>query len=841
MIRLLLQSTVRQFQSDKLLHLLTLLGIALGAAAVVGVQILHQSAIAAFAGSVQAVRGNSELTVFGSAPSFDERVLVDVLGTVGVESATPRVQLSVAVDPSSGDGFLELAGLDVLSLASLPYREEFELREALSQPGWLALTAEGADRLGLSLGDRVNVSCGSRTAELQLSNWVELEQLGPAASPMRGVMDIAALQQLLGQIGEIHQIDVALVEGQEPDSVAASLEQRLGPAYEILTPSQQVGQAEQLLGAFRLNLTALSAVSLFVGFFMVYTTVQAMLVRRRREFGVMRCLGTTRGQLLFLVLGEVAILGFAGSFLGTLLGIGVAQGSLADVSATLTNLYVLEEVRSLALSPSLIPLALLAGVGGALAGAAWPTLESLGRPPRELLQSQPVHERLHRVSGLAWWIGLVLLGGTGVWCLTWGRQVRPAGFVLGLAMLLTIPLITPRLLRVWKVVPAHQFGVLHGLRSLASRLHGSAFCSASLAVSVSILVGITMMVSSFRSTLESWVDSVIQADVYVTAASYARSRSDAILEQSVIDELVRHPAVREADLLRRVDSRIAERPVPLIGVRMDLPDGTRRFPLTSGEDPEPVYRRLQDEQAVLISQPLARRLGLEDSAEFDLPTPEGPQSVPIAGIYEDYGSESGAVAMDLTTMEALFGEGPLHSVSLYLDEGTDPEQVVTALAARLPEVPLEIRSNARLRAEVFRIFDQTFLVTRTLQLVTLLVAALGVATTLLVIAEEGRSEVALARSLGADRPQVFRVFLGKGAGIGVVGVILGLTGGMGLAWILVHLINRAYFGWSIRADWGALFMVPEFASIGAAVLLASLYPAWKASRTPAVELKRDDS
>jgi putative ABC transport system permease protein len=196
--------------------------------------------------------------------------------------------------------------------------------------------------------------------------------------------------------------------------------------------------------------------------------------------------------------------------------------------------------------------------------------------------------------------------------------------------------------------------------------------------------------------------------------------------------------------------------------------------------------------------------------------------------------------MDLATMNEHFGPAPINSLSLYLEADRDPEQVIDELRARFPEVPLRMRSNQHLREEIFEIFDQTFSVVRILQVMSLLIAVCGIMLTLLVMARERISELALYRALGAGRLQIFRVFVGKGLGMTLIGLTLGTVGGTVLAAILIYIINRAYFGWTIQAHWPGWPVAQQYATILAGALLASLYPAFRASRTPATELSRDD-
>jgi putative ABC transport system permease protein len=196
--------------------------------------------------------------------------------------------------------------------------------------------------------------------------------------------------------------------------------------------------------------------------------------------------------------------------------------------------------------------------------------------------------------------------------------------------------------------------------------------------------------------------------------------------------------------------------------------------------------------------------------------------------------------LSMETVTRVFGPGQVHSVGLYLDKGIDIGQATDSLRDRYAGRPLEIRSSRDIRDGVMELFDQTFAVTRLLQVMALLTAACGISLSLLVQARERISELALYRSLGAGRGQIFRLFLGEGLAAGLLGTLLGAAGGVALALILIYIINPAYFGWTIQPHWPWPALLRQSGAIMIAALAASIYPALRGSRVPAQELSRED-
>jgi putative ABC transport system permease protein len=756
----------REIRAGRALFALTVAGVALGVAAVLSIQILNRAALGAFSGSVRAVSGEADLSVLGLADRMPEGLLVEVLAVPGVAAAVPiyRVEAALEADPEAG---LEVLGVDLVAAASGPWTPAAgSLAGALATPGWVAVTPALARERGWEIGDEVRVTSGSRRVALRIGALVDLQRTAPLASRRLAVMDIAQAQGLLGAPGRIHQIDVVAADGMAREELAARLDAALAGRARATSPEARTVEAEGLLAAFRLNLTALSLVSLAVGGFLVYAAVKAALTRRREELGLLRSIGATRAQVIGLVLAEVAGLGLLGTALGIPLGWLAARANVDAVSGTLRNLYLLQGIERIGLDAPLVAVAIATGLAGAVLGAAGPALDAARRDPRALLGSitlQAQEER--RATPLA---------------------IAAAG---------------------------------------------------ALAVAVSMLAGVTIMVASFRETVDRWLEATLRADVYVTTPSWRRARGEATLAPGVVERLAALPGVRAVDRLRQAQVLVAGRHVTISGVDSALPEAEGRVALVDGEPG--ALAALRGTDGVLVSEPLARKAGLGRGDRVAIPgTAESVEAI-VAGVYRDYGSERGALLADLSLFARLFGEGPVQNVALYLAPGVDPEDTVARIRRELPDQALLARSNRTLREEVFAIFEQTFAVTRLLQAMGLLIATVGIALSLLVVARERAAETALLRALGATRGQVFAAFLGRGLGVGALGLVLGLAGGGGLAVVLVRAVNPAWFGWTIGFHLPAGALLGQSALIALAAVIASVYPALRASDTPVAELKRD--
>jgi putative ABC transport system permease protein len=838
MRRYLARAVGKELRAGRALFLLAVGGVALGVASVLSIQLLNRSALGAFGGTVRAVSGEADLSVLGWAGALDESLLDGVLAVPGVAAAAPLWRAPVAIE-GTGE-LLDLVGADALAALRLPWRlEGAGLEGALGTPGWVAVTPELAAERGWAPGTRLGVSLGSRRATLVVGALVDFRRAAPLASRRLAVMDLAQAQGLLGVRGRIHQIDVRAAEGADRAALAAAIEARLAGRARVVTPEGRTAEAAGLLAAFRLNLTALSLVSLLVGGFLVYASVRASLARRREELGVLRAVGATRGQVLALLLGEAALLGAAGTALGLPLGWLAARSSVGAVSGTLRSVYLLEGIERVTAGPGLLLLAALTGVAGAVAGAIAPALDAAREDPRALLSSLPPEERARAATGPSLAAGAAALAAGLLFHAAAGARWAPSGFVLATAVLGAVPLAAPPALRLLsRAARPRRLGVRHGLVTLGARPSAAGVAAGALAVAVAMLVGVTVMVGSFRSSVAGWLDRTLAADVYVTTPSWREARSEATLAPEVVARLRAEPGVRAVGLLRQVQARGPGGRITVSGIDAALAGTERGLELVSG-DAAGALRALRERGAAAISEPLARRHGLGPGATLAVMGPAGEVRFPIAAVYRDYGNEAGAAFVDLATFARAFGPGPPSNAALYLAPGADAEAAVARLRTELADHALLVRSNRTLRADALAIFEQTFAVTRLLQVMGLLIAAAGVTLSLLVLARERRAELALYRAIGATRGQLFRLFLGRGLGIAAAGLAVGAAGGGGLALVLVEVVNPAFFGWTLglHVPWTAL--AGQGAAIVAAAGAASLYPAVAASRTPAAELSRD--
>ncbi len=845
------------------MSLLTLAGVALGTGSVVTVQVLTEGAVAAFDATVDLLAGDADALVLGHGGKLDESLYPVVLGTEGVDWASPLLEGSVVARRADGERRADgqdlprpvpLYGVDLLSSVDGPLHPSpangvqppDRAQPSSSDLLRAAASADLARALGVGAGDTVEVAQGPAWTPVALDRVLDATSRASAEGPLL-VMDIADAQDLLGRADWISRVNVRFRPDVPADTVRRRLASRLDGRALVSSPGGQRAEARRLLSAFRVNLSALAFTSVFVGLFLVYGTTRASLSRRRRETGLLRSLGATRSQVLGATLAEAGVLGVAGAALGVPLGYAAALANLDSVSGTVTDLYLLSAIRSLEVPPHVWLLALAGGLLGTIAGAAGPAAEVCLAPAADLLSDQRARVRWRSVSKTLWRASWAVLAVLLTWFAVGGHRWRHAGFVLAAGIMVWTALAAPAFVTGLCRLAGRSrgFGWRFALGGLPVRLHTSGVAVAGVAVAFAMLVGTTVMVGSFRDTFRAWLDATMLADVYVSAAAWTGATDQGGVHGDLLDQLRRLPGVAAVGRLRGFHGYADNLPVALRGIdaRPTGPTGARhrdRLLLKEG-DPETVAAELAD-GAVAVSEPLARRAGVRRGDSIAVRTASGAVRAAVAGVYYQYGTDRGSISMDLATMEAWFGPGAPHGLAVYLDRvrrtdaGDDDTDaggaqagVVQAVRQAATPYPVVVRTHGALRTDALRIFDQTFAVTLLLQAMALAVAAAGVALSLLVMAREEAWDTATCRALGATRGQVFRFHLGKGAGLAGIGGLLGLAGGAGLAAVLIYVTNRAYFGWTVQFGVPAFSLAQQCAFLLLAAVAASWWPALRAS------------
>src|SRR5688572_12961512 len=702
------------------------LGIALGVAVMVSIDIANASAGRAFDLSTSAVTGRATHAIVGSALGVDQAVYVrlrtDPQWRGRVESA-PLV-IAYAVSPQLGEVPFTVLGID--AFAEAPFRSYLGTGEQprpgtitslLTVPGSILLSAPTAERYGLqpchpsALREscRLSLSINGGTQDAYLTGVLEpSDDFTRRALDTLMLTDIATAQSLSATGGKLTQIDLILPEDFDSSALSASL-----PAGTLLVASElRTSQVAEMTSAFRINLTALSLLALVVGIFLIYNAMTFSVVQRRALFGTLRSIGYTREQVFGMVLGEAALVGALGAGLGLGLGILLGQGAVQMVTQTINDLFFVVSVRGVQIPASSLLKGGLAGFFASVLAAAPPAWEAASIPPRLALSRAGLESKAQSAVSLVAGLGVfaTLVGAVILAIPTRDLVISFGGtfaVIIGLAAL--TPLVTVTLMGLLAPTLGRLFGLLGRLapRNVIRSQSRTAVAVAALMIAVSVTIGVQVMIASFRTTVTLWLEQTMRGDVYISAQGLSAIRPDTPLDPRAISLAQAYPLTESSIVVRVVTVESEHGPVELAAANAERPLDPRLF-LAVQENPQNAWQRMK-EGAILLSEPLANRLGISEvSGSLALLTPSGCQSFPIAGIYTDYASTLGTVRMDLDVYRRLWGDDRLNGVILLLAPNADIDAATTNLRTQLAGFTnIQVNPSRVLRQGALEVFDRT--------------------------------------------------------------------------------------------------------------------------------------
>jgi len=811
---------------------LAILGIALGVAVVLAVDLANASARQSFALAMDRVTGQATHRIVGGARGVPETAYAALRLERGLRQAGPVLTGYLPRADHKGQ-LLQILGVD--PFAEGPFREPaadltggaFDLTALLLEPNAALLPA--------ALGEQVTLRRGEQRFTLNRAGVLDAPELDGLI-----VTDLATAQTLLGRPGMLGHIDLILPEGPAGERLATELRDWLPAGLRLEIPAERNQATADLSAAFSLNLTAMSLLALVVGMFLIYNAITFSVVQRRALLGMLRALGVSRRELFVGVLGEALLLGLAGTALGVLLGVWLGSGLVHLVTRTINDLYYVVSVREFFITPGSLARGVALGLLATLAAAWLPAREAAAAPPGAVLSRAHLETRWRAALPRLLVLGLLLLGAGGV-VLRFSHDLL-SGFAGLFLLILGCALLTPPavvgLVRLNQPL-ADRLGLLARMasRDVARHLSRTGVAVAALMVAFSATVGVGVMVDSFRGGVAIWISDLLNADLYLAPPALEDGgRAESILPEA-LDLLRNTPGVAAISTYRGVKIDLAGRPVTLIAAEL-APAAQAGYHLIDG-DPETAWRAFQSGEAVLISEPLAYRQRLRTGDTLELPTDRGPRRLPIVGVFLDYGSEHGRVLLHRAGHARYWEEATVGSAAVFAAPGEDLTALLERLRERLgPTQPLLIRANRDIQAVTMDVFDRTFTITRVLRLLAILVAVVGVLSALLALQLERAREFAVLRATGMTAGEIGALVSLQTGFMGVAAGLLALPTGTLLAAMLIFVIQRRAFGWSLPFQVDPVLLLETVALAVVAALLAGLYPIWRMARARPAEALR---
>lgn len=843
---LLLRSSVRYILRHPWQIGLAVLGVALGVAVVVAIDIANTSARRAFQLSTEAVVGRTTHQIVGSTPAISDSVYWALRVQHGIHTIAPVLEADVGVFGSEGRT-LHVLGVDPFAEAGFRSFVGQSGKNALSdgetlllQPRSVLLSSHVAAQLGIARGDTLWLSiAGKREYTVLAALLSPSSERETALLDNLLLMDIAGAQEVLRQEGQLSHIDVVLHSDEERLALQRVLPQGV-QLVEAATRAQGVGN---MTSAFSLNLTALSLLALVVGMFLIYNTMTFSVVQRRPLLGRLRAMGVVRGEVFRLVLGEALAIGVVGTGLGIALGIVLGQSLLGLVTQTINDLYFVLSVRSIVVEPLTVLKGVGLGVGTTVLAAFAPAREATRSSPRAVFSSSAVEIPLRKRAPLLAGIG-VLMGGVGAIVLATVTYGITLSYIALLVVVLGCSLLVPQLV-VWcaaalRPLLGSVFGLLGrmAVRGIVSTLSRTSVAIAALAIAISATIGVGVMVESFRETVAVWLAMTLEADVYVSPPGLMSRRNGVPLSDTLAKRLAATPGIAETNTVKTVLSSWQGKPCELVVVGVG-PRSEHRFAFHS--DTPNKWERFRTGNTVFVSEPFSWRFGVATGDTIALNTDSGEQRFFVGGVYSDYASELGAILISAQTHARYWRDTAVTGISFYAAEGVAVDTLIARLRhAAGSEQPLLIRSNTALRNSSLVVFDRTFAVTSVLRLLTVVVAFIGILSALMALQLERAREIGVLRATGLTPKQVWKLLVLQTGTMGFIAGVMAVPLGLLLALVLIDVINKQSFGWSLQFVLSPSILLQAVALAVVAAVLAGVYPALKMARvSPAVALRSE--
>jgi putative ABC transport system permease protein len=852
---LLRHVSLKHVRHQKVRTVMAVFGIALGVASMTSIDVVNSSVVRSMEDSINRITGRAVLQITGAESGFPESMLERVQKVAGVEYAVPVIETNASLATGSERSFVVL-GVDVLQDSNIrDYSVTDESSDIpdpllfLAKPDSILLTREMAMREGIAIDQKIQVQTVQGLRTFTVRGLLEPDGPAKALGGDIAIMDIYAAQLAFCKEARIDRIDVSMIRGETLDSMKGRIQAALPAGYNIDTPAGRSRQIENLMSRFRKSMDLISFMALFVGMYLIYNTVSISVVQRRKEIGILRALGTTRGQVIRLFLAETAAISLLASLLGVALGLILAKLSINAVAQTVSSMYGRSSATDLVLSLFSVIRNICIGMVASLVAAAFPARSSAHVAPVSAIRSVAYtisSGAMHRTQELfsAFFVGLagIIIAAykiVGIASPFRNSSVTTlAMFSLILGVSLAAPLFLSWFIRAYRALAAPRLGAggrLAGL-NLEKNLTRNSVAVAAVFFSISLSVGSSSMMNSARKGVMDYVDSVDHSDIIITSGHpLATAGAPTIpMPLTMRKELESMPGVRSVDPFRKLYLNISGKRVLLEMIDVVTWPKNNTCTIIEGAMKDISLSRGKDD--ITINENIATRMGLKCGDALVLPTPAGPKPFKVAAVIVSYASDSGVIFMDMPTYERYWNDHVADMYSVYAEPGHDIASVRSAIQERYRGArKMFVLPALEFRQEIKKMLDRSVVMNDAVNVLTLLIAGFGIIVTLLASVLERTREIGILRSIGMKRSQVSGVVLIESALIGAAGGLLGICAGVITGWINLEGFFRIDFGASMAYH-------IHYPSIGSALLLAialsilaGLYPARRAAKTNIVE------
>ena len=816
---------------------LLVLILALGIAVFFSIRLANRAALASFQNFTELLTEESDWLVEGPTGLLPDSILEELRVQLGTEAVTitPVLEATAIRARSTRDQTigsqetLQLMGVDLIGVQNRaedldrrshlrgsgriksgesPESESVSFQSIFQDPLAVFITGTLAERDRLRVGESLPVVIHERVVSLNIRGILPAPASKPKPPAHVLVMDLPALQSLVQRPGRLSRVELSVADGPNAQDRRSTLHHQLQEwgkdRWLVSSPDERKESAATMTRAFRLNLTILSLIALLVGVYLIFQSLDGSVVRRREEIGILRSLGVEEGQIQRAWLLEATALGLVGGGIGAMLGWAGAQATVRFVGRTVNALYYSTSVDRASLGWVEFLWALALATGTSLLAGWFPARDAARTPPAQILVR---HARAPQ-GLILWrrdWIGCLLI------ILALGLQTLPplrmeqgsrfplAGYLAALCWILGGGILGGWILasgsRILRPLATHSLSLRLSSGHLYPPSGRHRLATAGLICAIAMTSGMGILVSSFDLTMRGWIERTFQADLYISSSAAQSATTLSRITPETWQAMVSHPGVAEANIVQSCEIRLPQGSTLLSGAELAVL--RRRTKLSWVEKPlaEDVFQFERNEGLALVSESFSDRFAKRRGDRFPMPTPNGSREMVVAGVFADYGNERGSILIERRHFARWFQESQASAIMVFVKPEASIESMRSAWMERFPG--LRIHTNEHLRSEILRIFQQTFSITYALEIIGILVAVIGLGLTLGSLLIERRGELTTLRALGLTRHEIALAAASEGLLLTVAGVMVGMAVSIALGWMLIHVINKQTFGWTL--------------------------------------------
>ncbi|MGZ8192233.1 MAG: FtsX-like permease family protein [Methylobacter sp.] len=826
---------------------LAIVGIALGVAVVISIDLALESSLTAFDQAGKALSGTATHRIIASDGGLDEKLYTRLRVEQGIKKLSPVVSGYVQLAEQADDGF-KLIGIDPFiekSLKPVWQQEQNKNQKAdvltrlVVEPNTVLISDKTAHSLHLKINDDFTIVTGNGNQRLKIIGFLYANNaISEQVLAKLIIIDIATAQETLGLFGRLSSIEV-LMDSYEPETLTKILKALPSSALFISADSQSQSMRE-MTRAFSINLNALGLLSLLVGMFLIYNTMTFLVMQRRRLIGSLRSIGVTRRQIFELIIGEAFLLAIIGTLIGIALGIILGQGLLHMVSETINTIYFRIDTTSLMITPAQIGKGIFLGIGATLLAVLPPAWEATRFSPVTALIRSRLESNTRRLVRIAKLISFILIAGgltlaffsgksvswglAGIFLILFGFALLTPAFTLGLMLILDK--LFGRFLSMVGRLP---------VRMVSSEISRTGIAVAALMIAVSATIGMELMIGSFRQTVTEWVQASLRADLYVALPGEKMTGGKATEEHKLKKKLAELPSVRMLSSALHT-KLIANDEFTKVSV-FELNSESRKGFIFKHTVNDNLWDRFEQQQTVMVTEPYAYHHAIKTGQKILLQTDQGKQPFEVIAIYADYSGDQGHLSMSRQNYQRYWPDLGYSGIGVYARERADLKQLENQLY-KLLTGQQSVKSDKAIYKASMEVFEQTFTITETLRWLSASVAFVGVLSALMALQFERTRQLGILRAIGLTYRQLMFLVISETGLMGLIAGLFAIPVGYVVAYVLIFVVYERSFGWTMVFHFDPAIMYQGLALAIIAAVLAGIFPALKMAQIKPAEALR---